>query len=71
MEKFRTECKTFFKTFQELCAFPDFCHFPTLESLSIKWEYFRYSIVTQRAFSCSKLTVETLMQGVKYVQSKQ
>ena len=24
---------------------------------------------TQRAFTCSKLTIETLEQGVKYVQS--
>ena len=29
----------------------------------------REKAYTQRAFSCSKLTVETLEQGVKYVQS--
>ena len=28
-----------------------------------------YSIATQSAFTCSKLTIETLEQGVKYVQS--
>ena len=26
-------------------------------------------ITTQRAFTCSKLTIETLEQGMKYVQS--
>ena len=28
-----------------------------------------YSIATQSVFTCSKLTIETLEQGVKYVQS--
>ena len=28
-----------------------------------------YCIPTQPAFTCSKLTIETLEQGVKYVQS--
>ena len=28
-------------------------------------------IITQPAFTCSKLTIETLKEGVKYVQSKQ
>ena len=28
-----------------------------------------YIVSTQPAFTCSKLTIETLEQGVKYVQS--
>ena len=31
---------------------------------------FGVEIATQPAFSCSKLTIETLEQSVKYVQSK-
>ena len=30
---------------------------------------FRSNVVTQPAFTCSNLTIETLEQGVKYVQS--
>ena len=30
-----------------------------------------YQITTQQAFTCSKLTIETLEQGMKYVQSWQ
>ena len=29
----------------------------------------RSKVVSQSAFTCSKLTIETLEQGVKYVQS--
>ena len=29
----------------------------------------RFTSVTQPAFTCSKLTIETLEQGVKYVQN--
>ena len=29
----------------------------------------RQNSVTQPAFTCSKLTIETIEQGVKYVQS--
>ena len=32
-------------------------------------EHLPYSVSTQSAISCSKLTIETLEQGVKYVQS--
>ena len=32
---------------------------------------FRFGTFSQLAFTCSKLTVETLEQGVKYVQSTQ
>ena len=31
--------------------------------------FLRYSIETQPAITCSKLTIETLEEGVKYVQS--
>ena len=31
--------------------------------------YVRSISITQPAFTCSKLTIETLEQGVKYVQS--
>ena len=30
---------------------------------------FHFSLVSQSAITCSKLTIETLEQGVKYVQS--
>ena len=30
-----------------------------------------FRVITQPAILCSKLTIETLEQGVKYVQSKQ
>ena len=30
---------------------------------------FRSNVATQPAFTCSNLTIETLEQGVKYVQS--
>ena len=33
--------------------------------LIIKWTH----VATQPTFTCSKLTIETLEQGVKYVQS--
>ena len=32
-------------------------------------EHLPYSVSTQSAISCSKLTIETLEEGVKYVQS--
>ena len=32
-------------------------------------EHVRMTTLTQSAFTCSKLTIETLEQGVKYVQS--
>ena len=32
-------------------------------------EHFKVRSPTQPAFTCSKLTIETLEQGVKYVQS--
>ena len=31
--------------------------------------YLYFYVLTQPAFTCSKLTIETLEQGVKYVQS--
>ena len=39
-----------------------------IQKLKKKFEYWESS-VTQTAFTCSKLTRETLEQGVKYVQS--
>ena len=40
-------------------------------TLKITENYFSYfqKSFTQPAFTCSKLTIETLEQGVKYVQS--
>ena len=35
----------------------------------IKFVTIPYCIITQPAITCSKLTIETLEQGVKYVQS--
>ena len=35
----------------------------------IFYQVFLLSNITQPAFTCSKLTIETLEQGVKYVQS--
>ena len=37
------------------------------------WEFcgILLSVVTQPAITCSKLTIKTLEQGVKYVQSQQ
>ena len=32
--------------------------------------FLSYRLSTQPAFPCSKLTIETLEQGVKYVQSQ-
>ena len=34
-----------------------------------KTSHFRKGVCSQPAFTCSKLTIETLEQGVKYVQS--
>ena len=34
-----------------------------------KYESNRRYLLTQSAFTCSKLTIETLDQGVKYIQS--
>ena len=31
--------------------------------------YYKVKYITQPAIACSKLTIETLEQGVKYVQS--
>ena len=36
-------------------------------TVSLKYNQVGYA--TQSAFTCSKLTIETLKQGVKYVQS--
>ena len=33
------------------------------------WVSLNYFLLTQPAIACSKLTIETLEQGVKYVQS--
>ena len=33
------------------------------------WISLNYFLLTQPAIPCSKLTIETLEQGVKYVQS--
>ena len=35
--------------------------------ISWMWDYF--DVCTQPAITCSKLTIKTLKQGVKYVQS--
>ena len=37
--------------------------------LQLTWIYFCKIDTSQPAFTCSKLTIETLEQGVKYVQS--
>ena len=34
-----------------------------------KGQFFQWIVCTQPAITCSKLTIETLEQGVKYVQS--
>ena len=36
-------------------------------NIKIQTRFFRYRIYTQSAITCSKLTKETLQQGVKYV----
>ena len=45
-----------------------FINFGYVQS-SVFFIYFENVFATQPAFTCSKLTVETLEQGVKYVQS--
>ena len=45
-----------------------FINFGYVQS-SVFFIYFENVFATQLAFTCSKLTVETLEQGVKYVQS--
>ena len=37
--------------------------------ISLCWSKLQIKVSTQPAFTCSKLTIETLEQGVKYVQS--
>ena len=38
-------------------------------NLRIHFLFYKQTFLTQPAFTCSKLTIETLEQGVKYVQS--
>ena len=51
------------------------CHLVDVSNFFVKisWATFLYLFgreePTQPAFTCSKLTIETLGQGVKYVQS--
>ena len=40
-----------------------------MESLSQDLFPFYWAAISQMAFTCSKLTIETLEQGVRYVQS--
>ena len=49
------------------CPFESFINF-TVQNLKMSLLTF---VITQPAFTCSKLTVETLGQGVKHVQSQQ
>ena len=42
-----------------------------ISPLSVKCIHFLCIILSKRAFNCSKLTIETLEQGAKYVQSQQ
>ena len=41
------------------------------QSIMLKWgsHIHQFILLTQPAITCSKLTIETLEQGVKYVQS--
>ena len=36
---------------------------------STSWKLMKKTMITQPAYTCSKLTIERLEQGVKYVQS--
>ena len=47
---------------KQICVLP---HFLT----SVEKYHFLRELDSQPAFTCSKLTIETLEQGVKYVQS--
>ena len=38
-----------------------------LKSLAVNIDFLKNMSLTQPAFTCSKLTIETLEQGVKYV----
>ena len=46
-----------------------FCLFSTFRHVSMVIFLKNILAVSQPAFTCSKLTIETLEQGVKYVQS--
>ena len=60
-----------FSTFSFLLIDPLLSNISFLYGLktSKKWVFCRFQLVSQPEFTCSKLSIETLEQGVKYVES--
>ena len=45
------------------------CYVTVIQQSTLVWEYIKQLAKPQRVITCSKLTIETLEQCVKYVQN--